>query len=401
LKEREDCIGSNSSPQLVCTKHIDDILFQENVYIKSVALCARMCVEIGSHQWFSVDQWWGAFNETKSVTCTTSTDTILNIEWIEPVPKEMELWWDSYTDIGVIQASYTDKSNDFQIEDGWTDIGTWWDAYNRTRADDIAELDQILTESDELWGQRNGPFDADPLSADVAQSAGGSHPFNLGREEEWSDWLAQLLRADSGEFHRELFGETFESSPRRVEREAHLPNPTGKDRYADILSQHGSNRISVEVKVGDRKLKKTTDTTALIENQYYGEWQHYLLLPEQDLWAVREIFDIEISTTDGERDTIPSEASEEVLILYWSDVSRALRTVLLTENAQTPHWSASAYLFCARIEQEQLGFTPQPIIDQIGTEANKVQSFRSVSVVIGNIEGQSEYLKTFTEANNE
>jgi hypothetical protein len=82
-------------------------------------------------------------------------------------------------------------------------------------------------------------------------------------------------------------------------------------------------------------------------------------------------------------------------------VSRALRTILLDENMQTPHWSASAYLFCARIEQGQLGFTPKPIVDQISAEAGTVQPFRSISVVIEDVEAQTEYLQTFTETTNE
>lgn len=371
------------------------------IYVKCINLCVRMSGETGTRQWPSIDQWWSTYSETESVICLTPIATALNPKRVEVVPKEIDTWWEAYTNTEVVRSTYGDRIDDLSLEEEWTELGTWWDAYKETRSDDIAELDQILTESNALWDRRNGLFNADPLSADLDQSTRGSQPLNPGKEEEWSDWLAKLLRGDSGEFHRELFGEIFETSPRRVEREAYFPNPSGKDRYADILSLHDSEKISIEVKIGDTNFKKTTDTTALIEDQHYGEWRHYLLLPEQDLWAVRESFDVDVTASNGERATIPSEESEEVGILYWSDVSRALRSVLVGENTQTPHWSASAYLFCARIEQDRLGFTPQPIVDQIGTEAGKVQSFRSVSVLIGDIEEQIEYLTAFMEVNNE
>ena len=307
-------------------------------------------------------------------------------------------WWESYADLGVVRSQAVDGIDGQLIEEWWAELGACWEAYNEARSDDVSDLYQILAESDALWEQRHGPFDADPLSADIDQTG---HPFNLDREEAWSDWLAQLLRADSGEFHYEMFDRKCDDSRRQVKREAHLQNPGGKDRYADILSLCDSEQISIEVKIGDTNLEKTTDTTALIEDQHYGEWQHYLLLPEQDTWAVRESFDVEVADTDGERDAIPSDGSDEVAILYWSDVSRALRTVLLDENTQSPHWSASAYLFCSRIEQNSLGLTSRPVIDRIGAEEGTVQLFQSISVVIGDIEAQQEYLTAFIEDNNE
>lgn len=330
-----------------------------------------------------------------------STPTALGGESMAAIPQAMDSWWGPYADLGVLKTATTDSLDDQSMEQGWAELETWWDTYSKTRRDDIAELDRLLKESNVLWDRRDGPFDADPLSVEIDTTVGAGRPLTPGREEDWSDWLAQLLRADSGEFHRELFGEPFDAAPQRVEREAHFPNPSGKDRYADILAHHGSVGISIEVKIGDTHLKKTTDTTGLIEDQHYGDWRHYLLLPEDDLWAVHESFDVDGTAGDGERGTIPSAVSEEIEILYWSDVSRALRTVLIDGNAQTPHWAASAYLFCARIEHDRLGFTPQPIIDRIGAATGKVQSFRSVSVVIGKMEAQSEYLKTFIETTHE
>jgi hypothetical protein len=74
-----------------------------------------------------------------------------------------------------------------------------------------------------------------------------------------------------------------------------------------------------------------------------------------------------------------------------------VRTVLLDENRQSPHWSASAYLFCSRIEQNSLGLTSQPVIDRISAEGGTVQLFQSISVVIGDIKAQQEYLTAFIE----
>lgn len=354
-----------------------------------------------TEQWTSVDCWWDKYTETEPVTYVTPTATALDAESTQAIPRNIDLWWDSYSDLDLVQTPYADTVDDLSIDDSWTDLEKWWDIYSKTQADDIAEIVRLLTESNTLWQRQAGPFDADPLSVDLDQSARGGHPLNPVREEEWSDWLAQLLRTDSGEFHRELFGEAFDTSPQQIEREAYFPSPHGKDRYADILSLHTADGISIEVKIGDTNLQKTTDTTALIEDQHYRDWRHYLLLPEQDLWVVREQFDIDVTAADDEREMIPSEESEDIAIIHWLDVSHALRTVLLGENGQTQHWSASAYLLCAQVEQEQLGFTPKPIIDQIGAEAGTVQPFHSLSVVIEDIEAQTEYLQTFIETTNE
>lgn len=360
-----------------------------------------MDLETESHDWPTVDHWWDTYVKTGSSVLTTSTTAALDPRWMVDVHGEIDAWWESYVGLAGVFDNYSAGIGDRSMEDDWMDIEPWWDAYIEARADDVAELEQILGKSNALWERRGGPFDADPLSADLGQALQSGDPLNPGVEEDWSDWLAQLLRTDSGEFHRELFGDAFTAPPRQVEREAHHPKPGGTDRYADLLSMHDSGGISIEVKIGDTNLKKTIDTTDLIEDQNYGEWRHYLLLPEDDLWAVHESFGDEIVTDDGERGVITSEESEDIELLYWSDVSRALRTVLLTENGQSPHWIASAYLFCTQIEQKRLGFTPEPVVEQLGGGANRARSFESVAIVIDDLETQVEYLTAFTENANE
>lgn len=360
-----------------------------------------MSEEAGAHQWPTLDQWWDSYVELESSLLTTPTFVSIEPQRMTGKHKEIDPWWDEYVDLGAVLNDPPNFIVDQLMADYWADLEPWWETYIEARADDIADLESAFAESDALWEQRGRPFDADPLSTDLKQRVRAGDPINPGKEVDWSDWLAQLLRADSGEFHSELFGRAFSAPSRRVEREAYLPVPTGIDRYADILSLHESGGISIEVKIGDKNLGKTTDTTALVEDQRYGDWHHYLLLPKDDLWAVNESFDEEMVADDGDRVVIHSEKSDNITLLYWSDVSRALRTVLLKENKQDSHWSASAFLFCAQIERERLGFTPEPVIEQMGTGSNRVQSFESVSVVIDDIETQVEYLTEFTEDTNE
>lgn len=355
--------------------------------------------ETGSRHWSKLDQWWDTFPETESSALTTPTVAAIDSRCVADAPPEMDSWWEAYATLGEVLDDDSGGVDVDSMADSWTAFEPWWDAYNKARAADVSELWDIFVESDALWEQHGGPFNADPLSTGLMQQMRAGDPLNPGVEEDWSDWLAQLLQTDSGEFHCELFGEKFAAPPRQVKREAHHPEPGGVDRYADILSLHESGGISIEVKIGDKNFGKTTDTAALIEDQHYRDWDHYLLLPENDLNAVKDSFDDEIETDGDERATIHSEGSANVTLLYWSDVSRALRTVLLDDNSQAPHWSASAYLFCAQIEQERLGFTPKQVIERLGNEANSIQPFESTSIVIDDLEPQIEYLQDFTTTN--
>ncbi|WP_302080607.1 hypothetical protein [Salinibaculum rarum] len=357
--------------------------------------------ETAAHHWHRLDPWWDTYVKTESPVLTTPPITAIDSRYMADDPMEMDSWWEAYANLGEVLDDYSAGVDVQSIADSWTDFGPWWDAYIEARAADVSELGEVFAESDALWEQRDGPFNADPLSTNPTQRMRTGDPLNPGVEEDWSDWLAQLLQTDSGEFHCALFGEEFTTPPRQVKREAHHPEPSGIDRYADILSLHGSRAISIEVKIGDKNFGKTTHTAALIENQYHADWHHYLLLPEDDLSAVNESFAEEIDLADDGKGVIHSEQSEDVELLYWSDVSRALRTVLLDENKQAPHWSASAYLFCTQIEQERLGFTPKSVIKRLRAEANRIQSFESVSIVIDDLETQVEYLQDVTKDTNE
>lgn len=350
--------------------------------------------------WLTVDNWWNSYPEVCSSAFPTSTVT-LDPHWMEDTYVDIDAWWEPYVDLAGFLDDHPRIGCD-AMEDDWMSIEPLWDAYIEARADDVAELNRALSKSNVLWRQQEGSFDADPLSVNHTQAMRSGDPLNPDVEEDWSDWLAQLLRTDIGELHHELFGGEFTAPPRQVEREAHLPNLGSIDRYADILSKHSSEGISIEIKIGDTNFKKTIDTTNLIENQRYGEWRHYLLVPEDDLRAVHNSFDNElIDDEERQREVIHSERSRDIELLYWSDVSRALRAILLDETRQSPHWVASAYLLCAQIEQEILEFTSQTTVEQLRAEGNRARSFESVSVVIDNLETQVEYLNTFTNNTNE
>lgn len=358
--------------------------------------------------WLPLDSWWDTYVATTSPASVESDTLMLVSRCLEDIPEETGSWWELFAASESWNDEETIVLGGHAIDDLWTDLDPWWMAYIRVREDDVSELQKTLNESDELWEHQGGYLDADPLSTDWAQDMRAGDPLYPGVEEDWSDWLAQLLRSDDGRFHRELFGNDIGAS-RSVEREDYLSGARDTDRYADIVITTHTDGISVEVKIGDTEYEKTIDTVELIEEQYYQEWNHYLLLPEWNMSALRSMIEIDDDRDEDESQkaendeqaspTIPNESTEEIEILYWSDVSRALRTVLLDNTEQQPHWAASAYLFCTQIEQEILGFTPKPAIDRLAVGADTAAAFESVSVAVGDLESQTTYLKEFTKDN--
>lgn len=357
--------------------------------------------------WLPLDPWWDTYVATTSPASVESDTLALDAQWLDDIPEETASWWELFATSGSWSDEETIVLGGHAIDDLWNDLDPWWMAYIRVREADVSKLQKTLNESEELWEQQGGHLNADPLSADWAQDLRAGDPLYPGVEEDWSDWLAQLLRADDGRFHRELFGRDI-GVPRSVEREDYLPGSKVTDRYADIVVTTHSDGISVEVKIGDTEYGKTTDTVELIEEQYYHEWEHYLLLPEWNMSALRsksEIDDGRDEDNSQKEDEsgraapmIPTESTEDIEILYWSDVSRALRTVLLDSTDQQPHWAASAYLFCTQIEQQILEYAPRPAIDRLAV-GDTAAAFESVSVAIGDLESQNTYLKEFIEEN--
>ena len=218
----------------------------------------------------------------------------------------------------------------------WTGVGSWQDALEaamRVRRADLAKRRQE-------WDAALRDLDLRDPSAVDRRSFG---MLRLKREEDWSDWLAQLI-ADSktGSFAEQFFGGTPGDSfvVNQVRREM-----TEEGRRADIVVEwQDSSYTHLEVKVGDSNLAKTFDTAKVIERRFQGHRRRgdfILFLPAQrDDWdqCCRQNPDL----------------INRVATLTWVDAARALR-LALRQSRESPAWRVWAHTFCGAIEQKLLG----------------------------------------------
>lgn len=361
-------------------------------------------IEATTDNWSTLDPWWGTYVATASPMLANSDTLTLDSKWLDDISEGTDPWWGSFAELRSRSIEEMAVLGTHAVDGRWEILDPWWKTYISAREEDVAELMEVLNDSNTLWEHRGGYLDADPLSTNWGQEMRAGDPLQPEPEEDWSDWLAQLLRSDAGLFHGELFGEDI-GTPRSVKREDYLPKTGGTNRYADVVVITRSRGISIEVKIGDTNYGKTTDTVELLEDKYSREWRHYLLLPEWNISALRASIDddeggegdAESSKDEDERPTLTTEGTAEVEVVHWGDVSRALRTILLDSTEQDPHWAASAYLFCTQIERKILGFSSKPVIERLAAGADAAAAFESVSVAIGDLESQTEYLKEFIE----
>lgn len=362
-----------------------------------------MGIEIDPNTWDAVDPWWDICVETQPLIGTTETTHNLDSRWWTGLWEQMKPWWDASVNAhSLVQVDSQTATLDHRWRDGeWTNLDAWWDSFNEVRQADVADLRAVLDDCNQTWDQSESPFDTDPLATDWTQHQDTRGPLRPNQEENWSQWLAHLCRSSSGPFLYELFGEQFNTPPERVQREAYLPDQDSADRYADILVHFGDRGISIEVKKNDEAYGKTTHTTELIERQHAGEWLHVLLLPKYKEAALRAVFGDRLNFHEDGSTSLRSEHSSPITIVYWQDVSQAIRTVLRDGSESNPHFEASAYLFCALIEQKLLQLTPDPIVEQIVTSDDVIHAYRSLSIATGGIEEQINYLRECGEEHDE
>jgi hypothetical protein len=167
--------------------------------------------------------------------------------------------------------------------------------------------------------------------------------LRLEREEDWSDWLAQLIGdSKASSFAERFFGGAPADSfaINRVHREV----SSDEGWRADIVVEwKDSSYTHVEVKVGDQNLDKTFDTAVAIQKRFHGQRRRgdlILLLPEQlDYW--------------DQRCRLISNLGDRISALTWIDAARAFR-LALREGGGSPAWRVWAHAFCGAIEQKLL-----------------------------------------------
>lgn len=352
-------------------------------------------MEVTTGDWTALDTWWASRVESdqSSLFDTASIEVdpgSLDAQWTA-----IDGWWDStlHSERSVL-IDGAESIDSGWLSELWPELEPWWETYRVARQEDVTELLAELDAADDAWAASKSRFDADPLSVDWQSAHGSTGPIRLSREEDWSYGLAHLLRSGDGELLTELFGELGRVTS--VETEAHLPGGDDTTRYEDILVTSPDGGISVEVKIGDTNLRKTLDTAALVEQHYHGDWTHVLLVPEYQLPDLRATFGEGLSESDSGPPMIESARSGNIQVRYWREVSAALRTRLQCDGELSPHWAASAYVFCTLIEQRILGLVPRPSVERMVEAADVVHGAGSLSVGIGDIESEIEYLRAAT-----
>jgi hypothetical protein len=350
-----------------------------------------------THYWSEMDELWGSCIEG-GTAAIAQPQPALHDGWGVDWWGELDTWWDSYTDIETVKIA-TDLSSVGGESPAWSEIDPWWSEYSDSQREYLRELSDVVDSLNEAWKSSDCKFDRDPLTADWRRTTASAGPLRVNQEENWSQWLAHLLRSSSGEFIDRLIGNGFDDSPNEVRREIVFRDSTSKDRRIDILTEYVGRGVSIEVKIDDESYRKTLHTARLIEKQDYREWLHVLLLPRYKEQSLRATFGDEILDREDENTTITSSGSEDILVLYWEDVGLALRRTLLNDEEEDPHWEASAYLLVTLIEQRLRSF--EPIERKEGDESSAVRSPDIWTLKSVDIADQISYLKRMLRGDND
>lgn len=336
-------------------------LSSDAVLYGSLSFVSAMPVPVESENWTLLDEWWVTFIDN----CSFSTVS-------EQHPSLDDRRW-----VGE-----------------WSTLDEWWRSHTETQHDRLTELRNQLHQLDDEWAKSRSRFDDDPLAVDWASRRWMAGPLRPNQEENWSQWLAHTLRSGPAAFSGNLFSSNFEQRPERVDREVHLVDHAGMDRYADILAFYGDRAISIEVKKGDEHYKKTTHTANLIESQLDYSWDHYLLLPRRKQGALEMAFQEQLVEEAEQPLTILSDSSNDIDIRFWEDVSAVLRDVLLANIDANSHWESSAYLLCTLIEQKIARYLPRPLVDRLVDATDVINSAAPIAITDNRIEEQMAYFRT-------
>lgn len=218
--------------------------------------------------------------------------------------------------------------------DTWADFEPWCELARGQADERAAELGARIGE----WDQRLEWLGGDPSARDWRRF----RPLPLRREEDWSDWLAELLESSgSGRLAAELLVPSDANAYRvytscRVLREARADK-----RRADIVLFTGSaaELCHIEVKINDRAFAKTVETSAMLSEKHRRATKTFVLLQEGavDLW----------------NEQAKRFGGEDVRVITWRDVAVALRRSLWT-RAESLVWSAWAFALIGAIERKIL-----------------------------------------------
>lgn len=350
--------------------------------------------EVEPSDWLHLDSWWSASTQTNPAGQDPDLLQVLDKEWVTDLWDEVDSWWQAYTDTSLFvrdEASARVLSTEQQTGP-WDELDPWWDIYTEVGHDKANQIAELFGKSNDEWAQSPGPFDTDPLAADLTGRQISRGPVQPNGEVEWSRWLAQLLRP-SAALVTELFDVAVSEAPSGVVREEQLSKEEGTFRRPDILVFHSERGISIEVKLGDENYRKTSETAALVERHYADrQWTHTLLLPNRKQERLAATVEPPLDQNSGNRLMIEWDDPGSIGVLYWRDVTAAIRSILRRGKVVDDHWAANAYLFCAVAEQQIMGFQPQPVVEQLIASADVVNTLRPI-MLADTLDKQLRYLR--------
>jgi hypothetical protein len=346
--------------------------------------------EVQLGDWAEIDPWWSVYTQACPVVTTHTWARPLLTEELVNRWEDLDKWWRSCRDstLPAPGAGSTRASINERLTDSWEEFEPWWDIYTEIGRDTAVEIADLFVQSNEEWRTSVAAFDTDPLASTVNRTNG---PLLPSTEEGWSDWLANLLRRSPG-FVAELFDVTVDQPPDQVIREKQLSKEEGGFRRPDILVLYPDRGVSIEVKLGDPHYGKTSETAWLTENEYSEQtWTHTLLLPQRYTSRLRANVEPSVSDHPDYGLQVEWETPGPVSVIYWREVTEAIRTLLCRGETVDDHWAANAYLFCAAVEQRILNFATQPMIEQMAEPASVVDETNGFRLA-GELEEQLTYL---------
>ncbi|MBN2891888.1 MAG: hypothetical protein JXL97_08480 [Bacteroidales bacterium] len=240
-----------------------------------------------------------------------------------------ELTWDIFNDWKIDQTS--------QLNLNWESFVLLRPYYNELIK---SRYEQLLTALNK-WNTILVDYGKDPTYYDWDNF----RPLRLNREEDWSDWLAFLIEnSETGFFSKDLLKikDDFSNnlSLPKVDREVTVQN-----FRADIIIKWQNNNFThIEIKIGDKNLNKTFETSKVLQQKYKiddKKWNNFILLLNSQLNDWLQVED-------------QSKINTIVKAITWKDVSISLRKSLLTNENHT--WKAWAYTFIGAIEQKLINY---------------------------------------------
>lgn len=223
----------------------------------------------------------------------------------------------------------------------WNDAAVFVEAAERASGRNRSELARLRALNDVALADIGGDPSADDWRL--------FRPLRRDREEDWSDWLGELLASSStGRFAHALLGRIESRTPGDYVGAVAAREVSHEGHRADLIIEWcDATYTHIEVKVGDPNLEKTIGTAGKVE-ALMRPWGRprsdvLLLLPsQQQAWAA-------LCATHPDW---PARVRE----LSWQDVATALRPSLLPNAGESTTWRVWARTFCGAIEQELLGW---------------------------------------------